>query len=49
MYENTNYSTLNACELVIFLNFNCNLPLFQRDPYMDSPEAIRVKLLIAIF
>jgi hypothetical protein len=45
-YEKTNYST--ACGLAIFSNFYLywffsNIPFFERDPHMDSPEAMWVK------
>ncbi len=48
-FENTNYSTVNACGLAIFSNFYLHqffshLPFFQQDPHVDSPEAIRVKI-----
>jgi hypothetical protein len=51
-YENKNYSTANACGLAIILNifqhnwFVSNLPFFERDPHMDSPEAIWVSLKV---
>ncbi len=37
---------INACGLTIFSHFKLhwfisNLPFFERDPHMDSPEAIR--------
>jgi hypothetical protein len=46
--ENENYSILNACGLAIVSNFYLywffrNLSYFERDPHMDSPEAIRIK------
>jgi hypothetical protein len=50
-YENTNYSTVNTCGLAIFSNFQLhwffsNLPFFERDTHMDSPEAIRVNPIL---
>ncbi len=49
--KNTNYSTVNACGLAILSNFYLhwffsNLPFFEQDPHMDSPEAIWVKLCV---
>ncbi len=50
-YKNTNYSTVNACGFRYFFKylthwFFSNLPFFERDPHMDSTEAIRVKLVV---
>ncbi len=47
-YRNINYSAENACGLAIFFKFSLhwlfsNLPFFERDPHMDSPEAIWIK------